>query len=149
MTIPTSPFPQLLKLVAAVILLIMMIYFSYRIIQLIQIKYYSNTTDGTITEYVTRESNAKFASDRKAEYAPVFVFNTVNGKVITIAGGHYLEAKQYKIGDEVKVYYNEKQPQQAYLDITMPWKRLIILWCVGFFGAAILIYTYIKPIMSF
>ena len=52
---------------------------SWQIYQSISLKYFSNKTEGTITDYFTKKGYVGLIGNRAAVYAPVFSFIDKDG----------------------------------------------------------------------
>ena len=116
-------------------------YSIWQLYQLINLKYNSNSTQGTITGYYKREGNAKFIWNRKPEYAPTFSFINKDNKEVSVISTTYKKGMKYKKGDQINVYYDKQQPNKARIDDSFPWTRHMMMSLAGLMG---LFYTLSK-----
>jgi len=125
--------------------LVIVIYSSLQLYKSINIKYFSSTTQGTITAYNTKEGNARFQSNRVQVYAPAFSFLDDKNEEIKVVTKVFNKTMKYKKGDVVTIYYNPKNPKKAFLSDSFPWKRNIVLLCAGL----ICLYYSIRPLVKY
>lgn len=123
-----------MNIIVLLVSLSMTIYMSWQIYQSISLKYFSNKTEGTITDYFTRKGYVGLIGNRKSVYAPVFKYKDDYGQEHEIITTNYKRNMKYKKGDFVTVYYNSDNPKIAQIDDSFPWVGDIFLWTFGVLG---------------
>lgn len=123
----------------------MVIYMSWQIYTSIDLRYNSDTTEGTITGYYKRQGDARFIWNRKDVFAPVFSYQTKVGKEIEVITSSYKKEMKYQKGDTVTVYYNPQKPEKAQIADSFPWTRHVVLLVFGILGV---IFT-LSPIFGY
>ena len=118
---------------------------SWQIYTSIDLRYNSDTTEGTITGYYKRQGDARFIWNRKDVFAPVFSYQTKVGKEIEVITSSYKKEMKYQKGDTVTVYYNPQKPEKAQIADSFPWTRHVVLLVFGILGV---IFT-LSPIFGY
>lgn len=127
-----------------VVSICMVIFTTWKLYNLIYLKYNSNKADGVIVNYHSKEGEAKFRWNRKPVHAPVFSFKDEAGEEFNIITSNFKKRMKYKKGDNVVVYYNPDNPRNAEIDDSFPWTRYITILILGALG----VYYTLLPILG-
>jgi len=110
---------------------ILIVYISFQLYKDLNIRYFSNTTEGKIIAYHTKKADARFEKDRTQVYAPEFSFIDSKNEEIKVITKVFSDTLKYEKGDTVTVYYNPNNPKKAYIIDSFLWKRRTIILLVG------------------
>ena len=90
-------------------------------------------TTGTIVSYeIDRAVSDEDLSTPVKNYYPVISFETVKGKKITFKSKSTYNPAQYKVGDQLSVRYNPKNPQEAEVfSVYALWIRFAVVFIFG------------------
>lgn len=91
-------------------------------------------TTGVVMNVETSQGTQNEYGGRSTLFKPTVRFQTADGRVIDYTPTLSNNTSNYRVGENVPIYYDPQQPQNAIIDITtFGWFRLAFFGFCGFF----------------